>query len=121
MNKIALGILLGAVLGAVDGATSWFTPEVRAQLLGIIAGSTFKGIIAGVAAGWFAKKVHNVAAGIIFGLAIGAILAYGIVLMNHGKYFVAIMLPGSCVGAICGWATQRYGDTKNAAATAAAR
>jgi hypothetical protein len=121
MNKIALGALLGAVLGAVDGATSWFTPEVRAQLLGIIAGSTFKGIIAGVAAGWFAKKVHNLAAGIIFGLAVGAILAYGIVLMNHGKYFVAIMLPGSCVGAICGWATQRYGDTKNGQAPAAAR
>jgi hypothetical protein len=120
MNKIALGLLLGAVLGALDGATSWFTPEVRAQLLGIIAGSTFKGIIAGVAAGWFAKKVQNVAAGIIFGLVVGAILAYGIVLLNQGKYFFAIMLPGSCVGAICGWATQRYGDAKNSRVTTGA-
>ena len=120
MNKIALGLLLGAVLGALDGATSWFTPEVRAQLLGIIAGSTFKGIIAGVAAGWFAKKVQNMAAGIVFGLVVGALLAYGIVLLNQGKYFLAIMLPGSCVGAICGWATQRYGDTKNNRVTAGA-
>ena len=123
MNKILLGVLLGAVLGALDGATSWFTPEVRAGIIGIIAGSTVKGIIAGVAAGWFAKKVQNLWAGILFGLAIGAILAYGIVLLNQGKYFFAIMLPGSCVGAICGFATQRYGTSKGsrtAAATVAA-
>lgn len=112
MNKILLGILLGAVLGAIDGATAWFTPEVRNAILGIIIGSTVKGIIAGIAAGWFARKVQNVAAGIVFGLVVGAILAYGIVYMNQGKYFVAIMLPGSLVGAICGWATQRYGNVQ---------
>src|ERR1700682_6329654 len=118
MNKITLGLILGAILGALDGATSWFTPEVRAQLLGIIFGSTFKGIIAGVAAGWFAKKVQNLAAGILFGLVVGALLAYGIVMMNQGKYFWAIMLPGSCVGAICGWATQQYGVASRSRATA---
>ena len=120
MNKITLGILLGAVLGAIDGATSWFTPEVRAGIVGIIIGSTVKGVIAGVAAGWFAKKVQNLWAGIAFGLVVGAILAYLIVLANGGKYFVAIMLPGSCVGAICGWATQRYGVAKKSGAVATA-
>jgi len=119
MNKILLGVLLGAVLGALDGATSWFTPEVRAGIIGIIIGSTVKGIIAGVAAGWFAKKVQNLWAGILFGLGVGALLAYGIVLMQHGKYFFAIMLPGSCVGAICGFATQRYGTLKGSRAAAA--
>ncbi len=122
MGKIALGVLLGAVLGALDGATAWFTPEVRAGIIGIIIGSTVKGMIAGVAAGWFAKKVQNLWAGIVFGLVVGALLAYGIVLMQKGKYFVAIMLPGTCVGAICGFATQRYGSIKGSsrAATAAA-
>ncbi|HJT17065.1 MAG TPA: hypothetical protein VJ853_06750 [Thermoanaerobaculia bacterium] len=113
MNKIVLGLLLGAVLGAVDGATAWFTPEVRAQLAGIIVGSTVKGMIAGIAAGWFAKKVQNTAAGIAFGVVVGAVLAYLIVLANGNKYFFAIMLPGTCVGAICGWATQRYGTLKS--------
>ena len=42
MNKVLLGLLLGAVLGAVDGLTSWFTPAVRVQLMGIIVGSTVK-------------------------------------------------------------------------------
>jgi hypothetical protein len=112
MNKILLGLLLGAVLGAIDGGTAWFTPEVRKDIIGIVMGSTVKGIIAGVAAGWFAKKVQNLWAGIAFGLVVGAILAYGIVLANGGKYFLAIMLPGSCVGAICGFATQRYGTPR---------
>lgn len=108
MNKILVGLLLGAALGAVDGMTAWFTPAVRAGIIGIVIGSTVKGMIAGIAAGWFARKVQSVAWGIAFGLLIGAILAYGVAAMQHGYYF-EIMLPGSIVGAIVGWATQRYG------------
>jgi len=37
------------------------------------------------------------------------VLAYVIVSLQGGKDFFEIMLPGSCVGAIVGWATQRYG------------
>ena len=51
MNKILVGLIAGAVFGVIDGATAWFTPEVRKQMLGIIIGSTGKGIIAGIAAG----------------------------------------------------------------------
>ena len=108
MNKILVGLLLGAALGAVDGATAWFTPAVRAGIIGIVIGSTVKGMIVGIAAGWFARKVQSVAWGIAFGLLVGALLAYGVAAMQHGYYF-EIMLPGSIVGAIVGWATQRYG------------
>ena len=110
MGKVTLGILLGGILGIFDGATAWFTPEVRAGIAGIIIGSCVKGMIAGFAAGWFARKVNSIPAGIAFGLFVGALLAYGIVAMQGGKYFWQIMLPGSCVGAIVGWATQQYGS-----------
>ena len=121
MNKILVGLLLGAALGAVDGMTAWFTPAVRAGIIGIVIGSTVKGMIAGIAAGWFARKVQSVTWGIVFGLFVGALLAYGVAAMQHGYYF-EIMLPGSIVGAIVGWATQRYGRPArgNAAATLAA-
>lgn len=122
MNKILVGLLLGAALGAVDGMTAWFTPAVRAGIIGIVIGSTVKGMIAGIAAGWFARKVQSVAWGIAFGLLVGALLAYGVAAMQHGYYF-EIMLPGSIVGAIVGWATQRYGRPaggNTAAATLAA-
>jgi hypothetical protein len=121
MNKVVLGLLLGGILGIFDGLTAWFTPEVRAAIIGIVIGSCIKGMIAGLAAGWFARKVQNLAAGIAFGLLVGALLAYGIVAMQGNKYFFEIMLPGSMVGAICGWATQRYGrKTKASGAIAAA-
>jgi hypothetical protein len=118
MNKILVGLLVGGVLGAVDGATAWFTPAVRTAILGIIIGSTIKGMIAGIAAGWFARKVKSVPAGIAFGLAIGLVLAYIVAAMQHGYYF-EIMLPGSIVGAIAGWATQRYGRPAGTSASAA--
>ena len=120
MNKILLGVVLGAVLGIFDGATSWFTPEVRKDIIGIIFGSTMKGVIAGIAAGVFARKVQNTAAGIAFGLAVGLALAYAVVSMMGGKYFFEIMLPGGAVGAILGWATQRYGRPARTAPRGAA-
>jgi ABC-type Fe3+-siderophore transport system permease subunit len=111
MNKPLFGLLLGAVLGALDGLTAWFTPEVRPQIIGIVIGSTFKGVIAGVCIGWFAKKVKSLPLGILFGLAVGMFLAYLIAAMPQpsGKhYYFEIMLPGSLVGAIVGYATQRH-------------
>lgn len=113
MNKPLLGIVLGGVLGIFDGLTALFTPEAAPQIVGIVIGSTFKGIVAGVLAGFFARKVNSLPLGIVFGTAVGLFLAY-LVAMNPdpvtGKhYYFEIMLPGSIVGLIVGYATQRYG------------
>ena len=110
MSKPLLGVVLGAILGAIDGLTAWFTPAVRDQIGGIVIGSTIKGIIAGVAIGFFAKKFHSLPIGILFGLAVGALLAYPVALMQGG-YYLEIILPGSLVGLIVGFATQKYGKT----------
>jgi hypothetical protein len=109
MSKPLIGILLGAVLGAFDGLTAWFTPAVRNQLAGIVISSTFKGVIAGIAIGVFAKKFHSLSLGIIFGLGVGALLAFLTARFAVGGYYFEIMLPGSMVGLIVGFATQRYG------------
>ncbi|PYY17999.1 MAG: hypothetical protein DMG60_09770 [Acidobacteria bacterium] len=76
--------------------------------MGIVFGSTFKGIIAGVLIGVFARKVHSLALGIVFGLSVGLVLAFIIAQLQHGYYF-QIMLPGGMVGLIVGYATQKYG------------
>jgi fatty-acid desaturase len=57
MNKIVLGLLVGGILGVFDGLSAWFTPAVRAQLLGIVIGSTVKGLIAGILIGYFATPI----------------------------------------------------------------
>ena len=109
MSKPLIGILVGAVLGAFDGLTAWFTPAVRDQLAGIVVSSTFKGVIAGIAIGFFAKKFNSLPLGLLFGLAIGALLAYLTARFAVGGYYFEIMLPGSLVGLIVGFATQKYG------------
>jgi hypothetical protein len=109
MNKIVYGLILGGILGVFDGLTAWFTPEARSQLMTIVIGSTIKGIIAGILIGFFARKVNSLPLGILFGLAVGLLLAFFVAHMQ-GKYYFEIMLPGGLVGLIVGYATQKYGS-----------
>jgi hypothetical protein len=114
MNKIVLGLLVGGILGIFDGLSAWFTPAVRAQLLGIVIGSTMKGLIAGILIGYFAKKVNSLPLGLLFGLGIGLLLAYAVAAMpdpSGKQYYFEIMLPGGIVGMIVGYATQRFGQS----------
>jgi hypothetical protein len=106
MSKLVWGLLLGGGLGVLDGLTAWFTPDVRAQIMGIVVGSTFKGVLTGLAAGLFARKVRSTAGGLLVGLAAGALLSYAVAAMQD-KYYLEIMLPGSVLGLIVGFATQR--------------
>jgi len=109
MNKPLFGLILGGVLGILDGMTAWFTPDARPQMVGIVIGSTFKGLVAGLAIGFFSKKVHSLPWGVVFGLAVGLFLAFLVASMPQpsGKhYYFEIMLPGAIVGAIVGYATQ---------------
>lgn len=115
MKKIGLGLLLGAVLGAIDGATSWFTPEVRAMLLQIIMGSMIKDAVVGAGCGIFALKVRSVGSGLVFGSVLGCAFAFLVAYLQHAHY-VEIMIPGTIVGMILGYATQRSGAAGSVAA-----
>lgn len=112
MSKPVFGLLLGGILGIFDGLTALISaPETRPEIVGIVIGSTIKGLVAGVLIGYFARKVKSVPLGILFGLVVGGLLAYGVVLMGN-PYFWEIVLPGSIVGIIVGYATQRHGETR---------
>ncbi len=115
MNKALLGLILGGVLGIFDGLTAWFTPEARSAIVQIVIGSTLKGLVAGVLIGFFARKVNSLVLGILFGVAIGLLLAFGVA-QAQGKYYFEIMLPGGILGVIVGYATQRYGRRTHSAA-----
>jgi hypothetical protein len=113
MGKPIFGLLLGAVLGVLDGSTAWFSaPEVRPQILTIVFLSMLKGLVAGVLIGFFARKVRSLPLGIVFGLAVGALFAYLVAMQPNekgGHYYWEIMLPGSILGMIVGYATQKHG------------
>jgi hypothetical protein len=112
MSKPVVGLLLGAILGLIDGASAYLYPypDVKAAIVGIMIGSTFKGLLTGLATGFFATRFKSLPLGIVAGLAIGSFLSWGVVAMNPGpKYYVEIMIPGSLLGAIVGYATWRFG------------
>jgi hypothetical protein len=74
--------------------------------VGIVIGSTFKGVIAGAIIGLVAQRTQSVAVLVTVGLAVGAFLAYLITIGS--PYLWEIVLPGAIVGLIVGFATARY-------------
>jgi hypothetical protein len=116
MKKPVLGLLLGGALGVFDGLSALISaPETAPLIVGIVIGSTFKGLIVGLIAGWFARKVRSVPAGLLFGLAVGAFFAFLVAAMpdpSGQHYYWQIVLPGSVLGLIVGYATQRYGAVR---------
>ena len=114
MSKPLFGLILGGVLGIFDGLSALVSaPEVAPQITSIVIGSTFKGLLAGVLIGYFARKVRSLPLGIVFGLVVSLLLAYGVVLLQaaSGKaYYWQVMLPGGILGLIVGYATQRHAE-----------
>jgi len=122
MKKPIFGMLLGGLLGIPDGLSALVSagddPNIRAGIVGIVIGSTVKGLIAGLLIGWFAKKVNSLPAGILFGFAIGALLAYGVsmaqVAAGQPAYYWEIMTPGAILGIIVGYATFNHRESRPA-------
>jgi hypothetical protein len=108
-----LGLVLGGVLGIFDGLSALVSapndPAVKAGIVGIVIGSTIKGLITGVLIGWFAKRTESLGLAIGFGLTVGLALAYLVCLLQklggQPPYYWQIMLPGAILGVIVGYAT----------------
>ena len=108
MKKPVFAMLLGGFLGIFDGLTALITggPEIPSQIGAIVAGSTFKGVIAGAIIGLVAQKTQSMAITLAVGVTVGGFLAY---LVTIGSpYLWEIVLPGSIVGLIVGFASIKY-------------
>lgn len=117
MSKPMLGLILGAILGTVDGLSAWRVPEVRPAIVGIVIGSTVKGVLTGILIGLFAKKFRSLPLGILFGGAVGLFLSFLVAAIpgeNGEHYWFEIMGPGTILGIIIGYATQKFGRSRAA-------
>ena len=95
----------------------------RKNIVGIVIGSTMKGLVVGVLVGWYATRVQSLAKGLVVGLIVAAIFAFLIAAMPNeqgGHYWFEIMIPGCIVGLIVGYATQRFGAAPAVRRTSAA-
>ena len=124
MSKIMLGVVLGGVLGIFDGLSALVSapndPKIREGIVGIVIGSTFKGLLAGALIGWYAKRSSSLGATLGFGLVVGLTLAFFISLMQklagENPYYWQIMLPGGILGLIVGYATFTQGRPSRSSA-----
>jgi hypothetical protein len=115
MSKPLLGLVLGGILGIFDGLSALISapndPAIKEGIVGIVIGSTVKGLITGALIGWYAKRAPSMGATILFGLAVGLALAFTISIMQkmagQPPYYWEIMLPGGILGMIVGYATFR--------------
>jgi hypothetical protein len=113
VSKPVFGLVLGGVLGVFDGLSALVSapndPAVRAGIVGIVIGSTAKGLLAGALIGWYARRATSLASTILFGLGIGLLLAFCVSLAQklagQPAYYWQIMLPGGILGVIVGYAT----------------
>ena len=86
-------------------------------MVSVITFSLAKGLVAGIAIGFFSTKVHSMVWGILGGLAIAAVLSLLVIRRAGMTLFWEILLPGMLLGVIVGFATQKFGKKASAPAT----
>jgi hypothetical protein len=107
MKKPVFAMLLGGVLGVFDGLSALISaPQEAPNIVGIVIGSTFKGVVAGLIIGLVAQRTQSMAVIVGVGVAVAALFAYLVTLGT--PYLWEIVLPGSIVGLIVGFATAKY-------------
>ncbi len=74
--------------------------------------------MAGIATGYVSQRVHSMLLGIIAGIGIAAGLSLLVILRAGMALFWDILLPGMLLGAIVGFATQRFGPARESAVAA---
>lgn len=118
MKKPVFGLLLGGFLGIFDGLSALVSaPETAPEIVGIVIGSSVKGLVAGFLIGLFETKVRSLALGVLFGGAVGLLLAALVVLAGN-PYVWEVVLPGTALGLIVGYATHRHGRGRDGAIAA---
>ena len=90
------------------------SPEVQSIIIQIVIGSTVKGFLTGLFAGFIANRTDRTFLAIIAGLALGLVLSFIAAYLapdpTGQHYYLEIMLPGAALGAVAGYSSQRFGQ-----------
>ena len=116
LTKPMIGLALGGVLGLLDGLSGFLEPSLALKMGSVITLSLLKGLLAGVVTGYLSRRVHSMLLGILAGIGIAAALSLLLILHAGMALFWDILPPGMLLGAIVGFATQRFGRAPESAA-----
>jgi len=109
LTKPMLGLAIGGTLGLLDGLSGFLEPSLAPLMGSVITFSLLKGLVSGVAIGYFSKRVDSMPLGILVGVVIASALSMLLILKAGIALFWDIVLPGMLLGVIVGFATQRFG------------
>lgn len=118
LTKPILGLTVGGILSLLDGLSGFFEPSLAPVMGSVITFSLLKGLLSGIATGYVSERVHSMPLGILAGVGIAAVLSLLVILRAGMTLFWDILLPGMLLGAIVGFATQRFGHAKKSAVAA---
>src|SRR6267378_2976788 len=118
VSKPVLGLVVRGMLGLLNGLSGFFEPSLAPVMSSVITFSLLKGLVSGIATGYVSQRVHSMLLGILAGTGIAAVLSLLVILRAGMALFWDIMVPGMFLGAIVGFATQRFGRKSEPAATA---
>src|SRR5437588_495462 len=103
LTKPMLGLAVGGTLGLLDGLSGFLEPSLAPVMSSVITFSLLKGLLSGVAIGYFSQRVHSMVRGILAGVAIAAAFSMLLLLKSGMALFLDIMLPGMLLGVIVGF------------------
>ena len=115
-TKLILGLTVGGTLGLIDGLSGFLVPSLAPEMVGVITFSTLKGLLSGIAIGYFSNRVKSMPKGLFAGIVISAFFSFLVILRAGMGLFWDIMLPGMLLGLIVGFATQKFGSRTEAPA-----
>jgi hypothetical protein len=116
LTKPILGLTVGGMLGLIDGLSGFLAPSLAPVMAGVITFSTLKGLLSGIAIGYFAKRVKSMPKALFAAIAISALFSFLVILRAGMGLFWDIMLPGMLLGLIVGLTTQKFGRQSEAPA-----
>jgi len=117
LSKAMLGLVTGGSLGLLDGLSGFLEPSLTPVMTSVIAFSMLKGLLSGLAIGFFSQRVRSMPLGLFAGMVIAAVLSLLVALKAGMGLFWDIMLPGMLLGVIVGFATQKFGRRVEASAS----
>lgn len=117
LSKPTLGLITGGTLGLLDGLSGFFEPSLTPVMTSVITFSMLKGLLSGLAIGFFSQRVQSMPLGLFAGIVIAALLSLLVILKAGMGLFWDIMLPGMLLGLIVGFATQKFGRRVEASAS----
>lgn len=115
LSKPILGLITGGTLGLLDGLSGFLEPSLAPVMTSVITFSMLKGLLSGLAIGFFSHRVRSMPLGLFAGMVIAALFSLLVILRAGMGLFWDIMLPGMLLGLLVGFATQKFGRRPEAA------